>query len=325
LGKEVTLGGLSIMSKKLTIKEVKQFVEENSKCKLLSTEYNNNHENLKFICGCGKEFLRSFNNFNQAKQRQCNKCSNVKTIKYTIEGVKNFVRNNSKCELLSAEYIDCKTNLRFRCACGNEFETPFDCFKSANKRQCDDCTNDKVRNERNYSFEEVKNFVEVESKSNCKLLSTKYINNLRKMMFQCECGNKFETIFSNFKNIKQVRCKKCSNAVSVAEFTTSTILKDNDIDFIPQYKFIDCKHKRGLPFDFYLPYCNIAIEIDGLQHYKPVCFGDINYEKALENLSIQQKHDEIKNGYCKQNNIKLIRIPYTEFKNIETILKSILP
>lgn len=33
-----------------------------------------------------------------------------------------------------------------------------------------------------------------------------------------------------------------------------------------------------------------------------------------------RKRDNIKNKYCEENNIKLIRIPYTEFDNIENIL-----
>ena len=33
------------------------------------------------------------------------------------------------------------------------------------------------------------------------------------------------------------------------------------------------------------------------------------------------KNDEIKNKYCKDNNITLIRIPYWDFDNIENILK----
>ena len=38
------------------------------------------------------------------------------------------------------------------------------------------------------------------------------------------------------------------------------------------------------------------------------------------NLEIVQKRDSIKTKYCKDNNIKLIRIPYWDFKNIDTIL-----
>ena len=35
----------------------------------------------------------------------------------------------------------------------------------------------------------------------------------------------------------------------------------------------------------------------------------------------QHKRDKIKNDFCKLNNIYLLRIPYTEFENIENILK----
>jgi len=34
--------------------------------------------------------------------------------------------------------------------------------------------------------------------------------------------------------------------------------------------------------------------------------------------------DKKKNEYCKNNNIRLLRIPYYEFKNIENILKNLL-
>jgi hypothetical protein len=41
-------------------------------------------------------------------------------------------------------------------------------------------------------------------------------------------------------------------------------------------------------------------------------------EKALKQNKIR---DEIKNTYCKDNNIHLVRIPYWDFNNIENILK----
>lgn len=59
-------------------------------------------------------------------------------------------------------------------------------------------------------------------------------------------------------------------------------------------------------------YC---IETDGLQHDMPVeRFGGIKeFEK-------RKKYDEIKNNYCKDNNIELIRIKQSEYKNMENIL-----
>lgn len=62
------------------------------------------------------------------------------------------------------------------------------------------------------------------------------------------------------------------------------------------------------------------IEYDGEQHFKPINFGGISNEKAYENYNINKKHDEIKNNYSKLHNIKLIRIPYYDFKDIEKIL-----
>ena len=87
-----------------------------------------------------------------------------------------------------------------------------------------------------------------------------------------------------------------------------------------QYKFKDCKCSRCLPFDFYLPDYNILVEYDGEQHYYPVSFGGINDDKSLDRFIITKIHDTIKTIYAKNNNIKLIRIPYYEFDNIEKIL-----
>jgi hypothetical protein len=77
-----------------------------------------------------------------------------------------------------------------------------------------------------------------------------------------------------------------------------------------------------LRFDFYLVDKNICIEYDGKQHYILVNFtSKLSQETMESNLSKCKIQDEIKNTYCKNNNIKLIRIPYWEFKNISLILE----
>lgn len=72
-----------------------------------------------------------------------------------------------------------------------------------------------------------------------------------------------------------------------------------------------------LPFDFYIPKNNILIEYDGEQHYKSVKMwgGDNAFEK-------RKLHDSIKTKYCLDNKIKLLRIPYWDFDNIDEILNS---
>ena len=92
-------------------------------------------------------------------------------------------------------------------------------------------------------------------------------------------------------------------------------LISNNIDYTQQHSFFECKSSKKLRFDFFLPKHNICIEYDGIQHHKPIeYFGGVN------SFNIQKEKDIIKNEYCKSKNIDLIRIPYFEYNNIDTIL-----
>ena len=122
-------------------------------------------------------------------------------------------------------------------------------------------------------------------------------------------------IKSAFKDILDIE-KKLNTLEN--EMTTNydeKILNKYNVDFKSQYKFNDCKSKRELPFDFYITNLNIVIEYDGIQHYRI-----IKYFNGLDGFITTKIHDVIKTKYCKDNNIKLIRIPYWEFDNIENIL-----
>ena len=59
----------------------------------------------------------------------------------------------------------------------------------------------------------------------------------------------------------------------------------------------------------------MCIEFDGIQHFKPVeKFG------GIKNHELIKIRDGIKNSYCANNKINLIRIPYTKLKKIDEIL-----
>ena len=73
-----------------------------------------------------------------------------------------------------------------------------------------------------------------------------------------------------------------------------------------------------------MPEKNICIEYDGEQHFKPCTFGDISLEVAITKLQSCKERDAIKTQYCKDNNIRLLRIPYFKFNKIKEILSSIL-
>lgn len=108
---------------------------------------------------------------------------------------------------------------------------------------------------------------------------------------------------------------------SKGEKRVKEVLENLDIKYLPQYTFDDCRDINILPFDFYLYNLNVCIEYDGEHHFYPVTFNGISLEEAEEKYLITIKHDKIKNEYCKKHNIKLIRISYYDFKNIEEIIR----
>lgn len=92
-----------------------------------------------------------------------------------------------------------------------------------------------------------------------------------------------------------------------------SLLEENKIPFIQEKTFSDLKFSNGKKarFDFYVKN-NYIIEYDGIQHFVQ---GNGVYDNE-EKFQKTQQYDAIKNQYCKDNNIPIIRIPYTELDNI---------
>lgn len=116
----------------------------------------------------------------------------------------------------------------------------------------------------------------------------------------------FEADFSSVRSGSSSGTKK-----SKGERTIEAILTELDIDFNTQHVFYDCRSKnnRVLYFDFYLPDYNCCIEYDGEQHQK-------GWKRNLNTLPDIKDRDKRKDDYCLKNNIRLIRIPYTEFDKL---------
>jgi hypothetical protein len=287
-------------------------VESNSGCKLITEEidYKNTRQKLLILCGCGEyTFSTSFENFKgKTKHKQyCYKCGR---IKWTYEKAKTFV-SEFGCELLTQEqdYYNGSSWVDIKCSCGNTFTIRFYNFKTGIK-QCTECTNIK-----RFTYQEVKNYIE---SYGYKLISKFYKINTTELILECPKGHIFKTTFANFKNNGN-RCPICQE--SRGEQSIRDYLINNNIFFISQYKFNNCKDKRSLPFDFALfkdeekAKLMLLIEFDGRQHYEWIK-GWIT-KKSFETLQI---HDQLKNEYCKKHNIKLLRIPYWDYDNIEQIL-----
>ena len=125
-------------------------------------------------------------------------------------------------------------------------------------------------------------------------------NNRAHWLCQCDCGNT-KIVSSTDLIQKRVSSCGCIN-FSIGEKNIEQCLQENNIIYKKQYIFPDLPRRY---FDFAIFDKNNKlielIEFDGPQHY------DTNYDWYSKE---QVQRDIEKNNYCKNNNIKLIRIPY---------------
>lgn len=137
----------------------------------------------------------------------------------------------------------------------------------------------------------------------------------------CDCGGKVTVQSGNLKN---GHTQSCGCISSRGEAAIRQYLTNNNINYQPQYNFEDCLDIGLLRFDFGILDANnnllFLCEYDGQQHFEPVIFGNFSYEVAVEKYNDLVRRDNIKNEYCINNHIALLRIPYWEYSNIEVIL-----
>lgn len=249
----------------------------------------------------------------------------------SIDYIKQFVKEESDCMLISDTYKSCDTKMLFKCKCGNEFETSFYKFDKRNKRQCNDCGKYLASNRRKLPYEDVKKFIEVDSNSGCKLLSEKYDNAQKKLKIQCECGNVFETKFNHFKGSFQRQCTNCGyekNASSrrLSNTYVNEFIESKGCKLLSEYKNINtminiqCKcgnnFKTLFPMfrDYDIQTCLICREEN-----KSVSKGEDKIEKWLIENSVaytcQHTFDDLKHSkplkydfaiFNKKNKIKML-------------------
>lgn len=137
---------------------------------------------------------------------------------------------------------------------------------------------------------------------------------------KCKCkkhGNVFDVIACNLLN-GSATCPLCASYISRMEKRIGEILKENGLLYCHQYSFDDCRgDKRKLRFDYYIPDHRVVIEYDGQQHFMPV-----DYFGGVDAFYKRKTYDCIKDAYCENNNITMIRVPYFITESIDTYLIS---
>lgn len=172
---------------------------------------------------------------------------------------------------------------------------------SGKSTKCDECNRHKVlTNEVGNTYGKL--LVEEFSRSK---------NNRKMWRCKCSCGNYIEVSTTDLRDGSVQSCGKCPERQSLGELAISKMLINYKIPFIQEYIFEDFVYENGRHprFDFYVPTKNYIIEYDGKQHFTYQA-SELSWN-TKERFEKTQKQDRIKNQYCFDNNIPIIRIPYT--------------
>lgn len=275
------------------------------------------------LVGDDYTFLDSYVN-NKAKLRvKHNKCNNIYKVSPS-----NFIDGGSRCPFCSSKakktdaqfkhevyslvgseyefldsYINSYTKIKVKHnKCGHTYKVTPGHFLEGSR--CPYCAKLSWRNKltktNNQFQQEVFNLV-----GNEYTFLDHYVNNDTKIRVKHnKCGNIYEVRPTDFLS-HHTRCPYCY--MPKEEKIISKILNTLNIKYETQKVFPDLKDAQSLSYDFYIPDQSILIEYQGIQHYQPV-----NLWGGEGRFKLQQKHDQMKADYAKNNGYSLIAVPYTE-------------
>lgn len=280
---------------------------------------------VKLVCDyCKKEYSVPWSSYKKQKTGEkdaCPRCHGKKRAEMDLAERQEILYNRAKniCGKNGYKLISTKEEIT-----GVSYKVKYECPVHGIKtmsidnltrgRRCPDCKAEKARDRYQLSPEEV--IKRVEEYGGTLLNPFDYINLFTKnLKMVCpECQTVFETSLNSFCHIGGQVCPNCSGKESSGERKIRKYLEANHINYCQEHWFADCKDTKPLPFDFYLPDYNILIECDGPQHHKYTgWFPEEVFHKT-------QEHDQMKNNYCKEKNINLIRIPSWKTRDINKVM-----
>lgn len=223
----------------------------------------------------------------------------------------NDIHNNKYDYSMIKEYKNAHSKVSIICPIhGVFYQSPDSHLRGSG---CKKCGIESIKSQNRFTTEQFLNKAKMIHNNRYDYSLVNYKNNLTKVQIICKDHGVFKQ--TPISHLHGSGCPICSSSKGEQKILKYLIL--NNIKYIHQYSFGDCLSPKGniLIFDFFLPVFNLCIEYDGRQHYKK-----IEYFGGKEGLKSLQKHDKIKNEYCKVNKIKLLRIPFTKFDDIEFLI-----
>lgn len=254
------------------------------------------------------EFYQTPGKHLESKTGGCNKCNSIGkgAMNNALFIEKSNLKHNSKYNYEFTRYEKSNSKVKIVCYTHGVFEiTP---NSHLNGRGCQKCGGNAK-----YEKEDLLRIFNLLYNNKYQYDFKDYSNIKSKIVVKCDKHSYFESTGELL--INGYGCSSCGK-VSIGEEKVSKYLIDSNISYQKQKSFDGCVYHNKMQFDFFIPSKNVCIEYDGVQHFKP-----IDYFGGEESLKLQKDKDVIKNNFCRENNIKLIRIPYYSYRDIEKILE----
>lgn len=213
------------------------------------------------------------------------------------------------------EFVEIKNHAAYwkcKCSCGNIFITRGTDLTNGHTKSCG-CFSKKRTQQMGLANKNkfIKDISNIRFGSLVALKPTEKRDSCRSVIWecQCDCGN----IVELSSHVLQQGQQSCGCNKSNGELKIAQLLLEAKIPFETQKTFETCRFPNtNYParFDFFVDN-KYLIEYDGIQHTDPR-FGWNN----LENFKKIQYRDNYKTQWCLENNIPLIRISYSQYKNL---------
>ena len=299
-------------------------------------EYVNNKTKVCIICPIHGETWQTPNK-HLTNKCGCYKCS-VESRADKRRSYESFLQkakqiHGDKYDYSKVNYINLKTKVCIICPKhGETWQTPQDHLNSFGCKYCGFEHRSKTKTKTTETI--ISQFKKIH-KNKYDYSKVKYSGCFKNVCIICPIHGEFWQTPDNHLHGKG--CPICSE--SKLEKNIRDFLSKNKITYKYQKMFKWLTNKKSMKLDFYLPKYNVAIECQGIQHFKGASNimngwfnGETNKNIIEENIEKIQKRDKLKHDLCNEHGIKMfyfsdieknLEYPYKIYRNLDLMLNDI--
>lgn len=268
-------------------------------------EWKNTYSRISIICPIHGEFTQVPQNHIRLKCG-CRKCGreiakakvNKYDTPYFIEKAKEI--HGDKYDYSKVQCFNATVKVEIICPAHGNFK------QIANQHLqghgCPKCNFDQMAKDRSMGRELFINKAKELFGEKYDYSKVEYINGQKNVCLICPIHGEFEVTPNNHLS-KKSGCPFCNESKLERELVSILDTQNVKYERLKRFKWLG---RQSL--DLYLPEYNIAIECQGIQHFKPVDFAGKGKEWANQSFEENKKRDDIKLKKCLANNIKVIYV-----------------